>query len=141
MSGLTEMDARSSEQVIQCLRVGNRRRTCEPTEANLTSSRSHAILQISLEYTDRAGGTTTQVFASKLSLVDLAGSERASNTKNRGLRLIEKLISIGHSSLLETVSMHCTRQILKELRTIYPIETQNSQDCLKTHLGETSGLS
>jgi kinesin family protein 18/19 len=32
---------------------------------------------------------TEEIYQGKLSLIDLAGSERASNTKNRGIRLIE----------------------------------------------------
>jgi kinesin family protein 18/19 len=89
VAGLTEIQADSAEAVVDMIRVGNRRRTCEPTKANETSSRSHAVLQISVEQTDKAAGTEAQIILGKLSLIDLAGSERASNTMNRGLRLIE----------------------------------------------------
>jgi len=89
VSGLTEVQANRAEDIVDMIRVGNRRRTCEPTKANETSSRSHAVLQISIEHTDKAAGTEAEVVIGKLSLIDLAGSERASNTQNRGLRLIE----------------------------------------------------
>ena len=89
VSDLSELEAKRPEEVINLLRLGNRRRTCEPTEANLTSSRSHAVLQIVVECKDRAAGIEAEVVSGKLSLIDLAGSERAANTKNRGIRLIE----------------------------------------------------
>jgi kinesin family protein 18/19 len=89
VAGLTEVQAENAETVVDMVRIGNRRRTCEPTMANETSSRSHAVLQISIQHTDKASGTEAQVVLGKLSLIDLAGSERASNTQNRGLRLIE----------------------------------------------------
>lgn len=102
VSGLTEIQADRAEEVVEMIRVGNKRRTCEPTKANETSSRSHAVLQISIEHSDKAAGTEVEVVVGKLSLIDLAGSERASNTQNRGLRLIEganinrSLLSLGN---------------------------------------------
>ena len=89
VSDLSELEAKRPQEVLDWLRLGNRRRTCEPTEANLTSSRSHAVLQIVVECKDRAAGIEAEVVSGKLSLIDLAGSERAANTKNRGIRLIE----------------------------------------------------
>lgn len=53
-----------------------RTRTTHATEANDTSSRSHAICQIILR--DKASGK----LCGKLSLVDLAGSERGNDTKS-----------------------------------------------------------
>jgi len=55
---------------------GNNERTTHTTEANDTSSRSHAICQIMLR--DKKTGK----LRGKLSLVDLAGSERGSDTKS-----------------------------------------------------------
>jgi len=42
-----------------------------------------------VEHKDKAHGINAEIKIAKLSLIDLAGSERASNTNNRGLRLIE----------------------------------------------------
>lgn len=53
-----------------------RKRTTHATEANDTSSRSHAVCQILLRDKD------TRRVRGKLSLVDLAGSERGSDTKS-----------------------------------------------------------
>ena len=74
------------DDMMDLLHLGNLRRTTEPTSANETSSRSHAILQIFLE---RPNPITGEIIQSKLSLIDLAGSERARNTQNRGLRMTE----------------------------------------------------
>ena len=102
ISGLTEILAPSINLVFSSIRNGNKKRTCEPTKANQTSSRSHAILQIIVEYRDRAAGIESEIIIGKLSLIDLAGSERAANTQNRGIRLVEganinrSLLSLGN---------------------------------------------
>ncbi|OMJ85852.1 hypothetical protein SteCoe_12766 [Stentor coeruleus] len=87
--GLSELMVTSAKEVVNHIRNGNKRRTCEPTMANETSSRSHAVLQIIVEYKDKASGLDADIISGKLSLIDLAGSERASTTKNRGIRLLE----------------------------------------------------
>ncbi|KAL6319439.1 hypothetical protein AAG906_014114 [Vitis piasezkii] len=68
-AGLTQYRAYSTDEVMALLQQGNLNRTTEPTRVNETSSRSHAILQ--------------------LSLIDLAGSERALATDQRTLRSLE----------------------------------------------------
>lgn len=68
---------------------GNEFRTMSPTEANATSSRSHAVLQINVSQKDRNADINEPHTMATLSIIDLAGSERASATKNRGERLIE----------------------------------------------------
>ena len=89
VSGITEVNVSNSSDMLKILKRGNRNRTQEATGANETSSRSHAILQVSIEYKDRNSGIDVEIKFSKLSLIDLAGSERASATQNRGIRLIE----------------------------------------------------
>ena len=89
ISGLNELIVTSSNEVVNFIRNGNKNRVCEPTMANETSSRSHAVLQILIEYKDKASGADAEIFSGKLSLIDLAGSERASATKNHGIRLLE----------------------------------------------------
>jgi kinesin family protein 18/19 len=68
---------------------GNEYRTISPTEANATSSRSHAVLQINVASRDRNASVNEPHTMATLSIIDLAGSERASVTKNRGARLTE----------------------------------------------------
>merc|ERR1719198_1184639 len=53
---------------------------------NVTSSRSHAVLQVTVE--QKVTGSE-DVMIGKLSMIDLAGSERASQTDNKGVRLLE----------------------------------------------------
>uniref|UniRef100_A0A7S3K6E1 Kinesin motor domain-containing protein n=1 Tax=Aureoumbra lagunensis TaxID=44058 RepID=A0A7S3K6E1_9STRA len=74
--GLAALEASSAAQVMDLVRRGSSRRTTEATGANDVSSRSHAVLMLTV------GGRT-------VSMVDLAGSERASATGNRGARLAE----------------------------------------------------
>jgi Kinesin motor domain len=69
--------------------IGNERRTSSPTEANATSSRSHAVLQINVTVKNKTGDVSEEAHQATLSIIDLAGSERASVTKNRGARLFE----------------------------------------------------
>ena len=89
VSGITEINVNNSNDMLKILKRGNRNRTQEATGANETSSRSHAILQVAIEYKEKNSGIDFEVKYSKLSLIDLAGSERASATQNRGIRLIE----------------------------------------------------
>jgi len=89
VAGMAEIVAKSATEVMGLLHNGNKNRTQEATEANATSSRSHAILQVVVEQRDRNPGPQSSVKIGKLSMIDLAGSERASSTNNRGQRLIE----------------------------------------------------
>jgi kinesin family protein 18/19 len=50
----------------------------EPTAANVTSSRSHAVLLVTVRQYSQ---DESEVTDGKLYLIDLAGSERASQTK------------------------------------------------------------
>lgn len=89
VAGIQEMEARSHKEVMELLRRGNRHRTQEATAANVYSSRSHAILQVTVQQKERTPNVVTPVRVGKLSLIDLAGSERAAKTKNQGKRMIE----------------------------------------------------
>ena len=89
VSNITELNVSSSKDIMNLLRKGNKNRTQEATNANETSSRSHAILQVLVEYKDKITGLEAEVKIGKLSLIDLAGSERAKETLNKGIRLIE----------------------------------------------------
>ena len=136
VSGITEVNVNNSNDMLKILKRGNRNRTIEATGANETSSRSHAIFQLSLEYKERNSGIDYEIKYSKLSLVDLAGSERASATQNRGLRLIEggninrSLLTLGNciNALCDAAS--------KGLKKIYvPYRDSKLTRLLKDSLG------
>ncbi|EOD48589.1 putative kinesin family protein [Neofusicoccum parvum UCRNP2] len=89
VGGLSSHAPKNVEEVMEMLIRGNQNRTMSPTEANATSSRSHAVLQINVSSKDRNASVNEPHTMATLSIIDLAGSERASATKNRGERLIE----------------------------------------------------
>ncbi|KAJ3275760.1 Kinesin-like protein kif19 [Terramyces sp. JEL0728] len=76
VAGISYLSIQSLSKTIQVLRKGNRNRIQESTGANVTSSRSHAILQIFISHKS----PDKVMRFSKLSLIDLAGS---------GMRMIE----------------------------------------------------
>lgn len=88
-AGLTQYRAYSTDEVMALLFQGNQNRTTEPTRANETSSRSHAILQVMVEYRVKDAAMNVINRVGKLSLIDLAGSERALATDQRTLRSLE----------------------------------------------------
>lgn len=87
--GLTSHHPKDVAEVMDMIVRGNEYRTVSPTEANATSSRSHAVLQINVAQKDRNADVNEPHTMATLSIIDLAGSERASVTKNRGERLTE----------------------------------------------------
>jgi kinesin family protein 18/19 len=89
IAGATEIIVENVDQVMNLLYMGNKRRTTESTNANQTSSRSHAVFQISLVMTPKIKAIKMEKLIGKLSLIDLAGSERGTVTENRGIRLRE----------------------------------------------------
>ncbi|KAF2263070.1 kinesin family protein-like protein [Lojkania enalia] len=89
VAGLSSHRPQNVQEVMDMIIRGNEYRTMSPTEANATSSRSHAVLQINVSSKDRNASVNEPHTMATLSIIDLAGSERASATKNRGERLIE----------------------------------------------------
>lgn len=69
--GLSEKRIVDVQSLMQIIEFGNSVRTTASTSANLDSSRSHAILQITLKEGNKMFG--------KMSFIDLAGSERGAD--------------------------------------------------------------
>jgi kinesin family protein 18/19 len=86
---LTQIVPTGSQHIQDLVEKGNRRRRTEATNANKTSSRSHAVLQISVRVTPRDAGLVAGTTLATLSIIDLAGSERAAATSNLGARMKE----------------------------------------------------
>ncbi len=59
---------------MDLLNHGNLRRAVSPTEANQVSSRSHAVMQVTIHQKDKTADVRAAVKVGKLSLIDLAGS-------------------------------------------------------------------
>ncbi|SPJ08199.1 kinesin-8,putative [Plasmodium sp. DRC-Itaito] len=89
VSNIFEVCTTSVEEIMELIHTGNRNRTQEPTDANKTSSRSHGVLQVIVEETEKGQGVYQQTKRGKLCVIDLAGSERASQTNNKGMRMLE----------------------------------------------------
>ncbi|XP_004432771.1 PREDICTED: kinesin-like protein KIF19 [Ceratotherium simum simum] len=89
VAGITEVSTINAKEVMHLLVKGNRQRTQEPTAANQTSSRSHAVLQVTVRQRSRVKDILQEVRQGRLFMIDLAGSERASQTQNRGQRMKE----------------------------------------------------
>ncbi|XP_076136275.1 kinesin-like protein KIF19 [Alosa pseudoharengus] len=89
IAGITEFSTSNAKEIMALLTKGNKQRTQEPTAANKTSSRSHAILQVTVKQKSRVKNINEEVRMGKLFMVDLAGTERASQTQNRGKRMKE----------------------------------------------------
>ena len=98
--GLTEIEATDAEHLKSLLEQGHEGRTTHQTEANDTSSRSHAICQICLKQRAKPNR-----LLGKISLVDLAGSERGSDTRshNAQRRLESSEINTSLLSLKECI--------------------------------------
>ncbi|KAK1433180.1 hypothetical protein QVD17_10086 [Tagetes erecta] len=86
VAGLRCIKVNSADKILELLNVGNSRRKTDSTDANETSSRSHAVLEITVLRKQKRK-YRSQVIRGKLALVDLAGSERASETNNGGQKL------------------------------------------------------
>eukprot|EP00948_MAST-09A_sp_MAST-9A-sp1_P002356 g2356.t1 len=89
VSGLSQIRVSSTKDVLRLLARGGRNRAVRATEYNESSSRSHAVLQLSVEMQDGS------MRRAKLNLVDLAGSEKW-NTRNK--------MAKGHARELTTIN-------------------------------------
>ncbi|XP_068438710.1 kinesin-like protein KIFC3 isoform X2 [Clinocottus analis] len=84
--GLTQTAVQSPEDINRVLALGHMTRATACTNLNEHSSRSHALLIITVTGFNSATGKRTQ---GKLNLVDLAGSERIGRSGAEGRRLRE----------------------------------------------------
>ncbi|XP_042336712.1 kinesin-like protein KIFC3 isoform X2 [Sceloporus undulatus] len=84
--GLTEFPVHCVEDINKVFEFGHINRATESTHLNEHSSRSHALLIITVRGVDYSTGIRT---TGKLNLVDLAGSERVGRSGAEGSRLRE----------------------------------------------------
>ncbi|KAL0597871.1 Kinesin-like protein KIF18B [Plecturocebus cupreus] len=133
VQGLSFHQPASAEQLLEMLTRGNCNRTQHPTDANATSSRSHAIFQILVKQQDRVPGLTQAVQVAKMSLIDLAGSERASSTHAKGERLREGANI--NRSLLALINVLNALADAKGRKTHVPYRDSKLTRLLKDSLG------
>ena len=111
---LSEYTVNDANELSKYIQEGNKRRTMATTNQNAFSSRSHAILQISLEQmikTDLLSNKEkmnckaevqikSQIISSKFLVVDLAGSEKlnekSSKRTQEGSNINKSLLSLGN---------------------------------------------
>ena len=91
---LSQYEIKEPNDLVQIIKKGNSRRTMAATNQNAFSSRSHALLQITLNEKHN------DIVYSKLLIVDLAGSERGGIEKGRrreeGANINKSLLSLGN---------------------------------------------
>ncbi|XP_024363898.1 kinesin-like protein KIN-14C isoform X7 [Physcomitrium patens] len=80
------MPVRSTDDVLELMKLGQKNRAVGSTSLNDRSSRSHSVLTVHVQGTDLNSGA---VFRGSLHLVDLAGSERVDKSEVTGDRLKE----------------------------------------------------
>lgn len=97
--GLSEVRVTSLRDVLRLLHSGARNRSTRETDVNEQSSRSHAILQLSVRSTTASADGATLSRRAKFNMVDLAGSERwqprtaMTSAHTRELRAINSSLS------------------------------------------------
>uniref|UniRef100_A0A8C3PW55 Kinesin-like protein n=1 Tax=Chrysolophus pictus TaxID=9089 RepID=A0A8C3PW55_CHRPC len=133
VQGLSFHQPKSAEQLLEMLANGNKNRTQHPTDANATSSRSHAVFQIYVKQQDRVVGLAQDLQVAKMSLIDLAGSERASVTNTRGERLREGANI--NRSLLALINVINALADAKSKKTHIPYRDSKLTRLLKDSIG------
>ncbi|KAJ8792717.1 hypothetical protein J1605_019537 [Eschrichtius robustus] len=91
IAGITEVSTSNTQELrtTQLLTKGNWQRTQESTATSKMSSRSHAVLQVTVHQRSHGTDMTEEVHIGRLSMMDLAGLELAPQTQNRGKRMKE----------------------------------------------------
>lgn len=96
--GLSEYRVTCIDDVMHLLMIGSSNRSVRATEYNEASSRSHAIMRLSLSLQGRKPGDTRTVLRrAKLNLVDLAGSEKWNTNVQMGEGRVKELTAINTS--------------------------------------------
>ena len=86
VTNTVHVQVETPDDVLAVVDMGTQNRTTYATNANERSSRSHAILLVTVDGIDQV--TLNRTYG-KLYLVDLAGSERVKETNSSGQRMVE----------------------------------------------------
>ncbi|XP_067665807.1 uncharacterized protein [Haliotis asinina] len=93
VQGAVVKEASNTKELFALFEEGSKNRHVASTKMNAESSRSHLVIGIVMESTNKVTG---QVLKGKLSLVDLAGSERVGKT-GAGAEQLKEAMSINKS--------------------------------------------
>jgi myosin heavy subunit len=106
IKGIHECKVSNLEQVENAMKIGRKNRAVGSTLMNQVSSRSHSILTIVVETSEKSPiDGESHIRVGKLNLVDLAGSERAAKTGATGDQLREGIeINLSLSALGNVIS-------------------------------------
>ncbi|KAI9299028.1 kinesin-domain-containing protein [Neoconidiobolus thromboides FSU 785] len=101
VNDLSMHSPKTVEELMDLIKEGNKNRVIGSTNANAISSRSHAVLRITLKQTPKLSSNSTKATISTLSIIDLAGSERASvinngRHKTEGSNINKSLLALGN---------------------------------------------
>lgn len=97
--------AKTYNELMNFMNIGNKNRSVGETLMNKDSSRSHSIFMLFIETAEKSPTGEDRYVAGKLNLVDLAGSERISKTGAAGDRLKEaQKINLSLSALGNVIS-------------------------------------
>ncbi|XP_073667741.1 kinesin-like protein KIFC3 isoform X1 [Paramisgurnus dabryanus] len=121
--GLRVMEVKSFQHIKKILAIARKNRITFGTQMNQHSSRSHALLTVTVLGTDLANGAKT---TGKLNLVDLAGSERVWKSGAEGERLKEaqninrSLLALG--DVIQALKAHQTHIPFRNSRLTYLLQ-------------------
>ena len=98
-SNVKEVIIKDSIHLKKIINESNKRRTMASTDQNQFSSRSHAILQMTLEKKIKKSEDNYDIIYSKFLVVDLAGSERSlerGKRREEGVNINKSLFTLGN---------------------------------------------
>ncbi|KAF5725538.1 kinesin-like protein KIF3A-like isoform X1 [Tripterygium wilfordii] len=130
IDNLVSIQANDFNQALRLYRLGCRYRSTASTYSNITSSRSHCMIRLSITCFD---APERQRETNKIWLVDLGGSERVLKTKASGRRLDEgKAINMSLSALGSVINA------LQRKKGHVPYRNTKLTQVLKDSLAEDS---
>jgi len=105
VENLAAVEVSNASDIVDIVQEGARERYTSSTQMNRASSRSHVILQLTVEQRGLGEHTGEPIKQGVLTVVDLAGSERVSKSHSKGQRLEEaKTINKSISALGNVVA-------------------------------------
>ncbi|EKX36831.1 hypothetical protein GUITHDRAFT_89903 [Guillardia theta CCMP2712] len=107
VTNLTQLPVQSEEEIYRIIQSASRRRETASTVRNATSSRSHSVLQLTVECKHMRTGESKKGI---LNMVDLAGSERISIDHDSKTTKEAQNINKSLSSLLGVIQALASKQ-------------------------------